>query len=138
MNVFRLLPVSLVFMVVFAVACGSSDDEIEEPAAQVAGTTMCPTSSENAIPFEDALVFIEFNSTDEDLGFMPRSTSRVGKKPRSAALTGLSSSRSMPTGARRSTVCPNFSLRELSRRSTSSRATSSLHGSLRENIPLLA
>ena len=30
---------------------------------------MCPTSSGSANPFEDALVFIEFNSTDEDLGF---------------------------------------------------------------------
>ena len=69
MNAFRLLPVSLVFTVVFAVACGSSDDEVEKPSAQVAKTTMCPTGSEDAIPFEDAIVFIEFNSTDEDLGF---------------------------------------------------------------------
>ena len=51
-------------------ACSSSDDEVEEVAgAQVAETTMCPTSSDDAIPFEDAVVFIEFNSTDEDLGF---------------------------------------------------------------------
>ena len=30
---------------------------------------LCPTSSEGTIPFADAVVFIEFNSTDEDVGF---------------------------------------------------------------------
>ena len=53
-------------------ACGGDDedddDEDEGLGAATAETTLCPTSSDSADPFEDALVFIEFNSTDGDLG----------------------------------------------------------------------
>ena len=53
-------------------ACGGEDeddDEDEHEHGAEAETTLCPVISDSADPFEDALVFIEFNSTDEDLGF---------------------------------------------------------------------
>ncbi len=34
-----------------------------------AETTLCPMSSDSTTPFPDSLAFIEFNSTDEDVGF---------------------------------------------------------------------
>ena len=37
--------------------------------APTAETTLCPIISGTTIPFDDAEVFIEFNSTDEDVGF---------------------------------------------------------------------
>ena len=48
---------------------GDSEDDDDEENAMPVETTLCPVSSNGATPFEDALVFIEFNSTDEDLGF---------------------------------------------------------------------
>lgn len=57
---------------VLLAACGGGE---AKPAARsptptpAAETTLCPMSSDSTIPFADALVFIEFNSTDEDLGF---------------------------------------------------------------------
>ena len=54
-------------------ACGDDsedeDDDEEEQGTATADTTLCPASSDRAEPFDDAVVFIEFNSTDEDLGF---------------------------------------------------------------------
>ena len=70
-----ILTLVLGLALVFLAACGGDsddedeDDDEEELGTATAETTLCPVSSGSAIPFEDALVFIEFNSTDEDLGF---------------------------------------------------------------------
>ena len=72
-----ILTLAFALALVSLAACGGDseveDDEEEELEARgdapPAETTLCPMSTDNAIPFEDALVFIEFNSTDEDLGF---------------------------------------------------------------------
>ena len=72
----RIATLTLVFglALVSLAACGGNsenedDDEEEGLGAATAETSLCPASSDSAVPFEDALVFIEFNSTDEDLGF---------------------------------------------------------------------
>ena len=63
---------SLLVGVALLVACSG---EASKPAANAATsapgaeTTLCSMSSDGTIPFADAIVFIEFNSTDEDLGF---------------------------------------------------------------------
>ena len=69
-----ILTVVLGLALVSLAACGGDsddedDDDGEHENAAAAGTTLCPVSSDSADPFEDAIVFIEFNSTDEDLGF---------------------------------------------------------------------
>ena len=56
-------------LVSFAGCGGDSEDKDDEEEEAQAETTRCPTSTNGATPFEDVLVFIEFNSTDEDLGF---------------------------------------------------------------------
>ena len=60
-----ILPLAIGLMIALLSACGDSEDEPTPPAE----TRLCPTSPDRADPFEDAIVFIEFNSTDEDLGF---------------------------------------------------------------------
>ena len=69
-----ILSVVLGLTLVSLAACGGDsddedDDDGEHENAAAAETTLCPVSSDSADPFEDAVVFIEFNSTDEDLGF---------------------------------------------------------------------
>jgi hypothetical protein len=63
---------SLLVGVTLIGACGGGESKPAAPSATPtppAETTLCPVSPDSAIPFADALVFIEFNSTDEDLGF---------------------------------------------------------------------
>lgn len=68
-----ILPLVFALALVSLAACGGEDDDDGDDGkdgnAAAAETTLCPMSSGRADPFEDALVFIEFNSTDEDLGF---------------------------------------------------------------------
>ena len=69
-------------VVTLVAACGGEEPKPAEssptlapPAASSpiltapADTTLCPMSPGTTTPFGDALVFIEFNSTDEDVGF---------------------------------------------------------------------
>ena len=62
-----------VLAMVSLAACGGDDDHDDDDDGDdngaVAATTLCPTGSNGADPFDDGIVFIEFNSTDEDLGF---------------------------------------------------------------------
>ena len=58
---------SLSVVVTLAGACGGG--ESRPTPTTPAETTLWPMNSDSTIPFNDALVFIEFNSTDEDLGF---------------------------------------------------------------------
>ena len=63
---------SLLVVAVLAVACGEKESKPAASSPTLAAvdqTIPCPTSTGNTIPFDDSLVFIEFNSTDEDLGF---------------------------------------------------------------------
>ncbi len=73
MKRFAILTLVFGLALVSLAACGGDsedeDDEDEQVSGLSAETTLCPTSSDSAEPFEDAEVFIEFNSTDEDLGF---------------------------------------------------------------------
>ena len=62
----------LLTVILLAAACGGEESkpaEISAAMTPMADTVLCPTSPQDTIPFDDALVFIEFNSTDEDLGF---------------------------------------------------------------------
>ena len=49
-------------LVLLMTACDGGESKSAE-------ATLCSMRFETSIPFDDALVFIEFNSTDEDLGF---------------------------------------------------------------------
>ena len=87
-------------LVSLAVCGGDSEDEDGELEAALAETTLCPVSSDSADPFEDALVFIEFNSTDEDLGFHSTFDAEGWKE---AAICGPDGSKLFEVKARGST-----------------------------------
>ena len=65
-------PLILSVVVTLAAACGGEASKGAENStfrSSQAKAVQCPSNSNSATPFDDALVFIEFNSTDEDLGF---------------------------------------------------------------------
>ena len=72
MKRFAILTLVFGLALVSLAACGgdSEDEDDDDDVSALSGeTTLCQTSSDSDEPFEDGEVFIEFNSTDEDLGF---------------------------------------------------------------------
>ena len=62
----------LLVVALLAVACGEEASKAAESSTlrnPQAETAECPSTSNSTTPFDDAQVFIEFNATDEDLGF---------------------------------------------------------------------
>jgi hypothetical protein len=101
----RLFPLFLVAIVALIVGAAAPEAWVQEK-----------------VPLDEARIFIEYNSSDNDLGFHVFLDEKTGRRLRSLTRTGARSSRSRDVEVSENSALPSSSLRARSRRSSTSRS----------------